>query len=416
MKVGARAFRDTKGYRQQGASVRPAREMRYYWNPMTSTWEYPLLFSYTYDDAGRTTQTLSGDSTQGPLGTDRDQLTFDSRGNLTGQLVQIRDTVTAPWINLVRVLWTYDARDRATVVVSQTWVNDAWRTDGGYRATNSYSSAGVLIEEVLEEWAQGAYRLARRNLYALNATNQWSSIIGQRYSNGGWVNDTRIADLVWFDWATELPTSYAEQEWSGTAWETNSLTRAVWQPNGSYQSWDQYFINGQWQDFNHFTVTFDDYGTVLEDTWEQRNNGVWGIERSEQTAVTYTPDGTAALRSELKRYNSMLKAMEKSERHYFFNFVPLATRAKSVTSAAADLYPNPTHATATLVVAVPSAVAAPVPVQVLNNLGQVVQQYQVLPYQGRISVTIDVSALAAGVYVIRLLTPQGPVNKRLVRE
>ncbi len=94
-----------------------------------------------------------------------------------------------------------------------------------------------------------------------------------------------------------------------------------------------------------------------------------------------------------------------------FNIV-LASRAAALTSEVA-LFPNPAHATATLVL--PAALrVAPVGGQLYNALGQVVQSLALPAGSG--PATLDLRGLPAGGYLLRLTTAQGVIGKRLMVE
>lgn len=90
------------------------------------------------------------------------------------------------------------------------------------------------------------------------------------------------------------------------------------------------------------------------------------------------------------------------------------TRADQL-AAQVGLFPNPAHGTFQL--SLPGALSRqPVAATLLNALGQVVQQ-RLLPAQPQgLAAAFDVSALAPGVYSLRLDTSAGPVAKRLVVE
>ncbi len=91
---------------------------------------------------------------------------------------------------------------------------------------------------------------------------------------------------------------------------------------------------------------------------------------------------------------------------------PLASRAAALTSEV-TLFPNPAHATATLVL--PAALrAAPVGGQLYNALGQVVQSLALPAGSG--PATLDLHGLPAGGYLLRLTTAQGVIGKRLMVE
>jgi len=53
---------------------------------------------------------------------------------------------------------------------------------------------------------------------------------------------------------------------------------------------------------------------------------------------------------------------------------------------------------------------------VLNTLGQVVLKRSAQPRAGILREQLDLTSLAAGVYSVRVFTPQGTVVKRLTRE
>ncbi|MCB2378951.1 T9SS type A sorting domain-containing protein [Hymenobacter sp. BT635] len=398
------------------AVVLPGQAMRYSWDRIGQRWTFPLLYTYSYDAAGRPTLTINGDSAAGTNGTNLERLSYDSRGNLVEQLIQGRVNPTAPWLNRLRVLWTYDAYDNYTLIQYQLWRNNAWETYDADRIAYTYSSSGAKLEEVQEKLNQGAFAFTNRHLYTYDARNRSTSVTGQEYENGSWVNTDRITDLVWFNWEKQWPTSYDIQLWNGTAWETDSRVRATWQPNGSFLAYDQYFLNNAWEDYYRTTVIFDDLGNLLVDTFEEKPGTDWAILRGYRATITYNAAGTSALRRLDSQYDEQVGAYLPFEKYYYASFVTLAARRQSILSVATDLYPNPATSTVTLVVNAPVGAAAAVPVEILNTLGQVVKRGEAQVQQGRLTATLEVGTLAAGVYTVRLLTPQGVVLRQLVRQ
>jgi hypothetical protein len=105
---------------------------------------------------------------------------------------------------------------------------------------------------------------------------------------------------------------------------------------------------------------------------------------------------------------------------FYLNLVPARTGIATSTAparleAATALYPNPTTGRATVEI---SGLRAPGPVRidVVNTLGQVLLQHSAQPHQGLLVQALDLRALPAGVYSVRLHTPEGTVVKRLVKE
>jgi hypothetical protein len=90
---------------------------------------------------------------------------------------------------------------------------------------------------------------------------------------------------------------------------------------------------------------------------------------------------------------------------------PLAARNAALT-AQISLFPNPASRTATLTV--PATLRGPgASAQLLNALGQVMRQQ---PLAAAANTVLDLAGLPAGLYSLRLATPEGPVVKRLMVE
>ncbi|GAA3973647.1 T9SS type A sorting domain-containing protein [Hymenobacter antarcticus] len=102
---------------------------------------------------------------------------------------------------------------------------------------------------------------------------------------------------------------------------------------------------------------------------------------------------------------------------FYLNFVaasPLAVTTGQLAARTA-LYPNPTTTRATLELA-GLREQGPVKVEVVNVLGQTVQQLSAKPRQGLLTETLDLSALPTGIYTVRIHTQEGTVMKRLMKE
>lgn len=102
---------------------------------------------------------------------------------------------------------------------------------------------------------------------------------------------------------------------------------------------------------------------------------------------------------------------------FYLNFVAGTVTAVTTGQLAARtaLYPNPTTGRATLELA-GLREQGPVPVEVVNVLGQTVQRTTVRPKQGALTETLNLSSLPTGVYSVRIHAQEGTVVKRLVKE
>jgi hypothetical protein len=93
---------------------------------------------------------------------------------------------------------------------------------------------------------------------------------------------------------------------------------------------------------------------------------------------------------------------------------PLASRNAAL-AATVGLFPNPAHQAATL--AVPAALLQQTAeISLRNAVGQVVHHVTVPANRGDVRVTLNLANLPAGLYLVQLVTEQGPLVKRLVVE
>ena len=93
---------------------------------------------------------------------------------------------------------------------------------------------------------------------------------------------------------------------------------------------------------------------------------------------------------------------------------PLATQNAALAERV-QLFPNPAHRSFTL--ALPAELGRmPVAVKVINSLGQLVSERMVAMTPAGASAQFDVSALAPGVYSLRITSTSGPVVKRVIVE
>ncbi len=91
---------------------------------------------------------------------------------------------------------------------------------------------------------------------------------------------------------------------------------------------------------------------------------------------------------------------------------PSATQASRALAAALQVFPNPAGATAQVRLA-GLRPQPPVPAALLDALGRAVWRGSLPVQAGTLTYTLDVSALAAGLYTLRLLPREGPLARRL---
>ncbi|MCC2547886.1 T9SS type A sorting domain-containing protein [Hymenobacter sp. BT175] len=396
--------------------VVPGRSVEHRWMLPTGRWGDGTITSHTYNSRGQVTQHLINDSVSNQPRR-RELLTYNAQGAVTERLDQ-RWNGTA-YVNEIREVHTFDAQSRALISLYQTWQNNTWFTSNGSRSAYTTNPAGIVVGETFENWdaMAGTWQPSGRLTYLLNASNQWTDVVQEGWTNGAYVNIARIRNISWHNWAELQPAYFEQQEWDdfANAWFDAQRFTFTYQSNGSTVYIGEAFVApGVWVNDMRYTDTYDNFGNILLEQGEEWDNAAWNIVYGYQYLLSYTATNQVR-RKVVQQFNDRAGAYVNSLVTAYSGFITLETRRATELEAAASLYPNPTQATATLLVA-GLRDQGTVPGQVLNAMGQVVQPLSLRPQQGTIRQELDLSALPAGLYTVRLHTTAGTVVKRVVRQ
>jgi hypothetical protein len=250
------------------------------------------------------------------------------------------------------------------------------------------------------------------------ATNQWTASEYDYWDvpTGSFINDYRIYNLTWHNWAKRLLSSYQEQYRNAStgAWYHDTRTSTAYQANDSYTSVRQLAdVPGVWVNEARYTVTYDAAGNNLLQQVEEWAANAWRISISQRSLLSYTPAGEMR-RAVRQAYSTSSSTFDNVQVETYGSFITLATHRAPDLEAAA-LYPNPTTGGVTLsLTGQPDQ--TPVRVDVLNALGQTVNTLTVHPQQGSIRQALSLESLPAGLYVVRLSSAEGTVTRRLVKQ
>lgn len=394
-------------------AIVPGRSVGHSWNP--GGWGNGSTKIYTYDSQGNNTQIVDSDSvTNAPDG--RESYTYNARKQVTEFVDQ--NWIGSAYVNDEREQYTYDAQGNVTLEIYQQWLNGAWSTQNGYRTTSTYNSANVLTGQVYEELntTTNVWQLEGRVAFTLNASNQWTEIVYQEWRNGAYVNDERTRNITWYDWIKLLPSYLEDQEWSGGAWVDEQRSTITYQPNGSnVEVQQQSTAPNTWVNDDRITITYDNFGNLILNQVESWNSSnTWVIVGADRTLLSYTA-ANQVRRAVEQSYNTSQNRYVNSYVTTYGNFITLGTRRASGLEAAATLHPNPT-ADATTISLRGLRDQGTLQADVVNMLGQVVQNLSVRSQHGAISQQINLAAFPAGVYTVRLHTTEGMVAKRIVKQ
>lgn len=402
---GSEALRGTNA-----TVVKPGQSMNYSWNTTSNRWEVYSKQENTYDASARVTQELYRDSATN-VANNRYQYQYDAQGNQTSYLSQVFQN--GAWVNSSRSLVTFDSHGNETQYLSQSWDGSSWITTNGSQYANAYDAAGILVERIYKDLVNGTFVNDERNVYTV-ANGRWTGITTQSWENGAWVDNERVTDIVWYDWAAMKPTSYREQEFNGTAFVDTDRYTITYTNDGGAVELRQRYTNGTWNNYRRYTSTYDSRGNETSDITEQWTNNAWVLRFGTRITNVYN-SSNVLLRRAYQEFDETTARYVNHDRYNYSNFQTIILANHNVTlEAQASLYPNPASGIVTLEVGGLSK-AERATGEVRNALGQLVQNFTVQPQGGKLSTQLDVSRLQSGVYTVRLQTSEGTIVKRVVR-
>ncbi|PJJ47888.1 T9SS type A sorting domain-containing protein [Hymenobacter chitinivorans] len=383
----------------------PGRAVHHSWNSTNNSWTKATVETYAYDAQGRLTQEAVADSaTQAPLY--RSLYSYNGQGLNTEEVYQTWSGTA--WLNTGRYAATYDARGSITEALYQEWTGSAWLTNDGNRYQLTYNSAGVLLTQVVQDFDMGTFVNSQKLTYSVSTNNEWTSMVEQRWEQGAWQDQARFT-YTWHNWSKRQYATVLQETWQGQ-WQPATRFTYVFGANDSFTvTAEENVRGGSWQNFFREKLTYDAQHNNTEYTSEEWLNNAWSLEYGERTTRRYASTGEL-LRLLTQVYEpSRTASYVNSDLYTYSAFVLLSNTGPAARNLAAEIYPNPTTGLVTLRWNGAARSAA-----VLNLLGQTVRTVP-LP-AGATTHALDLSALPAGVYSIRLQTAAGSVTQRLVKQ
>lgn len=172
-------------------------------------------------------------------------------------------------------------------MLTESWENASWVQD--VRTLNTYDDNNYLIHTLSQTWDTGLNSWT--NAIQWNLTNNpngtVNQIIGQVWSAGSWDDSSRTT-YTYTAFNKQL-TSVSEI-WTGTAWmpinkQTNTYDGSEYLTNTLLQSWD--FISSSWQNSSQSNYTNNANGTVNQVIDQSWNQGTSSWDNTEKTNYTY---------------------------------------------------------------------------------------------------------------------------------
>jgi hypothetical protein len=264
----------------------------------------------------------------------------------------------------IRSVYQYDVADKLTEVQTLQWttISPGWTPMN--RISYTYTGSNVATE-LRQQWLGASWVDDSRTTYTYNTAGEKTNTLGENSNGGNWVNSFRVA----YTYTGGRLTTAVDDFWNLSAWEP-----------------------GQKQ-----TYTYDTKGNMLTETTEMWQNNAWQPQR--QNTWQYKPiliiEQTLSWNSQTSKYELM-----PFDREIHRHFPPLASIGDSKSMEANNLHIYPVPAQNKLYIDIKSAGNEPALLHLCGMDGKVVQQTILQP--GISSHTVDVSAIPAGNYILKV--------------
>ena len=297
-------------------------------------------------------------------------------GTKTKEVMQLWEPETQMWENDANWLYNYTSTGKAENITSQFWQFADWQNQD--RLNYEYDANGFLISTRSEFW---------------NGNRVWENSVLTTYTNNA--NGT-------IDHTEEQHWDYTVNRWLAP----NTTTYKNYGVNGKISaSQINIWVSGMWQNRESDTFIYNGYGQVITNAGQEWLAAKQQWVKSWQTLYSYNHDGT--LDNVVKQFwDTTFNVWQNSEK-YTYAYLPAALVQD--TGLSTELYPNPARNSINLNVADQRVIYE---ISLFDITGKLlwIMHYNVG------NQLLDISNLAAGVYLLRITHGNATIMQKFVKE
>lgn len=228
--------------------------------------------------------------------------TYDEAGRETGYTMLQRDDKFFPWDSVVKSTSTYDQHGGLTSEVEYRFEQGSgWSIQWGSKTTYTYNTSNLTLTEETEYYdnTAQAYVKDSKGTYSYDSTGKADGFTSMAWDDvlNNYVNDTKIAEVVWY-------------KWDGVSVESSLLASAnVYEWNGS-----------AYQLSSRMSSSYDSHDNEIESKEEILVGATWVIDFANKYLFTYTQDGAMIERIE-QSWDNQDSLWNNNMRYAYSNFV-----------------------------------------------------------------------------------------------
>ncbi|UAM99673.1 T9SS type A sorting domain-containing protein [Polaribacter litorisediminis] len=216
----------------------------------------------------------------------RTEYSYDASGNVTEETYLSWDSTSSQWLPLDKSSYTYNADNKATVVLYEYF----WGSDSEQNRSNyTYNTNGDLILILDEDWNGSAWV----NSYKIDLTytnNRLSGGTSYEWNGTDWVVSDDNAKITINYNANGTISSFDSDAWDGTNWVSSDSTIFSYDGNNNLILQDGRSWNGTaWISEYKSEYSYDTNGNLITEKESYLENGSF-VTRYEQTATFNTAE------------------------------------------------------------------------------------------------------------------------------
>lgn len=323
--------------------------------------------------------------------------TYDGNNHLTNSLSQTWDSTLLSWTNAIQLNYTNNPNGTVNQMIAQIWMTDTW--SDSYRTTFTYNAFNKELTAISDIWVGTDWMPTSKqtntydtNQYLTNSlrqswdfiTSNWTNSTQSNYTNNS--NGT-VAQVINQSWNTV-----------GSSWDNVAKTNYTYNASDAVLTAISQTWTGSWVNDTQITNTYNgpQLTTTLSQDWDLPGS-VWVNNALDN--YTYNGNGT------LYQIVNQLWTTGAWVNNYraTFTYSPLATVSFDYQKGI-KIYPNPTQDY----------------IMIQSNPAWSDLNYMISDTKGKTcqtgtlngeETTIDIHALAAGIYLVKIGASQKNVFK-----
>ena len=407
-------------------SGKPLTELIQEWLPGSNLWRNSSKNTFSYDASGNQVgillQTWS-DGNNTWIDYVKADYTYDASGNMLSGVYQLWDEGNSKWLYSQKDMMNYDNSGNLLSEISQVWdiINNIWLNS--YKSEFTYNAVGNKLSEVNQNWETGTNTWLNTGKTSLtyDASENLLIFVVQYWDlyENIWINNSH--GLYTYDASGNMTTFHS------LSWDAgNSVWINSWNYIYTYDSsgniltelgqlWDS-GIN-DWGNYSNFSYTWDDSQNLLSEighNWDE-GTSAWINDskcefhndyNNEKVLATYYEWNQAWVPADGNININLFEndfywgyGVQKIE-FYYSTYVSGIEDLTGKGNDAFEVYPNPAGNTVNFKFNSTSQVSKTI--SIYDQFGKVVKE---IPtgnlFSGENTLTMDVSSLATGIYLLK---------------